>query len=627
MTERIVSKDSRGMRSAQLIYTYGPGAIYTTSGSESFVICTIDRWHPSIGEKIELLRLSERLTSELNRQIDHFISPSMGSGDDHDGGYEQAIPALRFPRWLFCGTCLKMKFWKHSDEQALESHRLPTCSGGDGKACGGTLIPVRYVLACASGHLQDVDWPYLVHRGHSGDCRAIDALSWRRRSRHGGAGLRSEVLECAACNSSISIEEIYGQRARASGLACRVKQPWQEDRTRDPGPGCEEIRVMHRAGQNLHQPIIRRAIDIPPEAFLEASPVAQMEDFRDLVSMVKESGASPATLYGSNDEFEDIMNQLCLDSGDSEERIFDQLDYETRPPDLDASLLEGEYRAFVEAHQPREDCTDPRFVVTKHPLDREDRILGYFRDLRVIDRLREVSAITHFTRIRDQVRHESEEERDNQVEIDLGSDRNAWLPAAESYGEGIFLGLDPELLKSWWSRCGNLVTRRFEELLPVSVDSPFVEARYRVVHTLSHLLIRALSHRCGYSAASLSERIYTAGGLDDDIPQDHEMAGFLIYTTSGDLDGSMGGLAREGHPDRLGSSLEMALESARWCSTDPICSSTAQGRGGENLAACRSCSLLPETSCSNFNVQLDRQLLIDEEFGFFRGLHHEGGER
>jgi hypothetical protein len=105
------------------------------------------------------------------------------------------------------------------------------------------------------------------------------------------------------------------------------------------------------------------------------------------------------------------------------------------------------------------------------------------------------------------------------------------------------------------------------------------------------------------------------------------MAAFLIYTASGDLDGSMGGLAREGHPDRLRSSLEMALDTARWCSTDPICSSTAQGRGGENLAACRSCSLLPETSCSNFNVQLDRQLLIDEEFGFFRGLNHEEGER
>lgn len=384
---------------------------------------------------------------------------------------------------------------------------------------------------------------------------------------------------------------------------------------------------MHRAGQNLHQPIIRSAIDIPPEAFLEASPVAQMEDFRDLVSMVKESGASPADLYDSNEDFEDIVNQLYLDSGATEERVLDLLDYETRPPDLDASLLEGEYSAFVEAHQPHEDCTDPRFVVTKHPLDRDDRVLGYFRDLRVIDRLREVRAITHFTRIRDQVRFESEEERDNLVEVDLGFDRNSWLPAAESYGEGVFLGLDPDLLKSWWSRCGNLVTRRFEELLPVSVDNPFVEARYRVVHTLSHLLIRALSHRCGYSSASLSERIYTAGGLDGDIPQEHEMAGFLIYTTSGDLDGSMGGLAREGHPERLRSSLEMALVTARWCSTDPICSSTAQGRGGENLAACRSCSLLPETSCSNFNVQLDRQLLIDEEFGFFRGLNHEEGGR
>jgi hypothetical protein len=43
-----------------------------------------------------------------------------------------------------------------------------------------------------------------------------------------------------------------------------------------------------------------------------------------------------------------------------------------------------------------------------------------------------------------------------------------------------------------------------------------------------------------------------------------------------------------------------------------------QGVGGLNMAACYSCSLLPETSCEEFNSFLDRGLLIDIDNGFFK---------
>lgn len=46
-----------------------------------------------------------------------------------------------------------------------------------------------------------------------------------------------------------------------------------------------------------------------------------------------------------------------------------------------------------------------------------------------------------------------------------------------------------------------------------------------------------------------------------------------------------------------------------------------QGPDGLNLAACHSCAHLPETACENFNVLLDRGLLIgsltDSGIGFF----------
>ena len=79
------------------------------------------------------------------------------------------------------------------------------------------------------------------------------------------------------------------------------------------------------------------------------------------------------------------------------------------------------------------------------------------------------------------------------------------------------------------------------------------------------------------------------------------------------------GLRMEGSRDNK--ILESALARAKDCASDPICyHSEGQGVGGLNFAACYSCSLLPETSCEEFNSYLDRALLIDERYGFYKDL-------
>ena len=62
--------------------------------------------------------------------------------------------------------------------------------------------------------------------------------------------------------------------------------------------------------------------------------------------------------------------------------------------------------------------------------------------------------------------------------------------------------------------------------------------RHILLHTLAHLLMRQMSLDCGYSSASLRERIYS----------DEKMAGLLIYTSTPDSDGSLGGLVRQTKP-------------------------------------------------------------------------------
>ena len=65
-----------------------------------------------------------------------------------------------------------------------------------------------------------------------------------------------------------------------------------------------------------------------------------------------------------------------------------------------------------------------------------------------------------------------------------------------------------------------------------------------------------------------------------------------------------------------------ALSKARWCSSDPLCIEDKNGKGfmGVNLAACHSCSLLPETSCCNMNKFLDRGLVVGTIENPYQGL-------
>jgi len=103
------------------------------------------------------------------------------------------------------------------------------------------------------------------------------------------------------------------------------------------------------------------------------------------------------------------------------------------------------------------------------------------------------------------------------------------------------------------------------------------------------------------------------------------MNGFLVYTASGDAEGTMGGLVRQGNPGRLERTLIRTLRKATWCSYDPICiESAGQGPDSCNLAACHGCALLPETSCEEGNRLLDRAVTIGTpghpEMGFFEAF-------
>jgi hypothetical protein len=108
----------------------------------------------------------------------------------------------------------------------------------------------------------------------------------------------------------------------------------------------------------------------------------------------------------------------------------------------------------------------------------------------------------------------------------------------------------------------------------------------------------------GYTLSSLSEIIYH---------NHHEnMNGFMIYTSTSDAEGTLGGLVEKGILENFQGIISKAIDKAKWCSSDPLCiDSQGQGFMNTNMAACYACALLPETCCENMNQFLDRKLVLN----------------
>ncbi|MFH1005124.1 MAG: DUF1998 domain-containing protein [Bacteroidota bacterium] len=190
-----------------------------------------------------------------------------------------------------------------------------------------------------------------------------------------------------------------------------------------------------------------------------------------------------------------------------------------------------------------------------------------------------------------------------------------YLPAVESFGEGIFFEFDAKEIEKWSTqhlevsgRASKINNNNHDTDSSLNKNRKILTGHI-LLHTFSHLIIKELEFLCGYPATSIQERLYFDEG---------KMQGVMIYTIAG-AEGSYGGLSSICKSDKIGKLIRSALFKASDCSSDPICyESTGQGVGNLNFAACYSCALLPETSCEEFNCFLDRRMLVDKKFGFMK---------
>ena len=598
-----MSQDKKGLdrsiRGSQLISPYGACAIYDF-GDESFVIKSTASWPKRDSLDIRLPRLEQKLGVMLFKKPLEKIEREVKQGKNKRNSFEM----MRFPAWLFCPSCRRMVKWRYEMEKTGQPPECSNCSSHS------RLAPMRFVAVCSNGHLSDVAWDRWAHSIARNDCREKDDISFISKYGAGGS-LASLIVKCNKCEGERDLADITAPNALAGvGRRCSGRHPWQRV---DEAEACEKpLVVLQRGASNVYFSEVEMALDI---SLGDA-------EYSDLQSKILNNSAwsrlSKAHQEGKVKRVENYIEEIAEDESCEESEVENLLndgdatyqveqkplkDEEWEALNITNDTLVGRTRSFaarvVDIAKGSNSGTDQ--------LESRKMFAKLISKVVLVDQLRIVKANVGFRR----------DESDGRRLLPNLQSNSTWLPAIEVFGEGVFISLDEESVRLWEHTLPNNVISKLkkahaESYLASRIPEP--TPRYLLIHTLAHLLIRQLCYECGYSASSLAERLYVEEG---------SMAGVLIYTASGDSEGALGGLVRQGEADRFWPMFQNALLRGRWCSADPVCSeSKAQGVEGLNQAACHACALASETSCESMNLLLDRNMLFEEVMftGYFKSL-------
>jgi len=636
-------------RPSSLLYTYGPGSImdlpqFTVmpSGFDDWEKI----WERRNGASPEIH--APRLRAAVRRLLgwrDVVLRPyprQLRTASASPDSVELGVPCRVFPQWLRCTGCDMLGVLTQFDYVNTHPYR-PDLARFEHGACTGRrgdanrkksrrpAVPARYLLACIGGHVDEFPYDLWVHRGQPCEEAQIPVLKMEERTGSKGA---SAVIVCRSCGEKRPMSEAQGEAGRAKLPNCRGRYPHLDMYT--PGGCVNEAKLMVVGASNLWFPSTQSVIVMPESDADQADALA--------THIRLEMGDRLARLHKFRDDVEDLRDVLGgkVDlTGVPDAALLDAVDLALSDPDDSPAaqaasdvpwdpvdLLVPEWRYLLQ-DPPGGWHEDPASGLTLATRDRGPELRPEISRVLAVERLRKVNALIGFTRI-DDVDRAGGEESDRLVPIsrkELG-----WTVATEDRGEGIFLQLDENAVAAWEKRVGsselwiahreahrrNFANRSSETAKSVDPDSRLPPPRYWLVHTLAHVLMRQMALTCGYSATSLSERLY-AWPETDDRPAS---AGLLICTTAADSDGTLGGLVALSEPDRLQQVVSDALHQAERCSSDPICSMRTPKDNEDFLhgAACHCCSMASETSCERANRFLDRRFLINlpgHDLGFF----------
>ncbi|MBS4026064.1 MAG: DUF1998 domain-containing protein [Clostridia bacterium] len=606
------------VRTAQAVLQYGVGAMVDFP-DQTLMTSAPEYW----SDKVVHIH-DERLEKAL--KVDYFGMP--GGKDE----YYQGISYVRFPQWYFCPKCRRFqsleKWVKEYQGKASVKQKefdinmkKPKCL-----ECKKDLVVTRVVAVCSNGHIDDFLWIKWVHKKNFGSEKPIcinPELTFETGAT-ASAGLEGLVVRCKTCKAKATLTGAFDKDAfskMGDDFRCTGKLPWKNKTVI-----CDEFpRAMQRGASSVYFPNVVSSLVIPPYSDRVNTLIEQSQEYKDCLTRIAD--------YDEEERETRIIKKL--DEWSLKISIQTAVDVETVKRILERRLL-SDYDQYHDKYKTdsikyRVEEYEALTGINKHELTSDDFVRESMNateyeipgviSVVLIHKIREVRALTGFSRLNPP--GSSDLGKGLKGFVSVKEPETRWYPAYEVRGEGIFIQFNDEEIMQWVSDYPKVLDRANE--INSNYSATYLSETYQkeinpkfiLLHTIAHLLIRQLSFECGYNAASLRERIYCSSEEDGYV-----MSGILLYTASGDSEGTLGGLVRQGYSDCLPRIFRKAIEVGQMCSNDPVCiSSEGQGRDALNLGACHACVLLPETSCEEFNVFLDRGVVIgtfdNSNIGFY----------
>lgn len=618
MSRHVSEKRKVGdLRPSQLLYTFGVGAIVELPNL-SVMVMGLDDWPVEQGSsEIPEPRLLRAVQRELGRQVAKLLSPPMtpeSTGfqpNPFDETANVGVPVAPFPRWLVCPHCrllapiqsglFELKLDPYRKDRSRYVHRICRKPGKP-----PTAVPARFLVACEGGHLDDFPWVEFVHRGKT-DCHYE-----LRLYELGASGEVADIeVQCVKCEKKRRMSDAFSEDGRAELSHCRGR--WPHLRKFDEDPCASEQKSILLGASNSWFPMMLSVLSIPstPDKLGQLieqnwGELEECESPRD-VKMKRRLLRGMAS-YSEEQIWQAVENRKSGSHADDDEV---------------ADLRDPEWMVFSDP-DPNLNSRDFKLRVVDPP-----QSYAYVIEKVVLaERLREVRALIGFTRIESPGDYSDLGDFPQEQRVQLSRKAPRWVPTSEVRGEGVFLHFSESAIQDWLEKMGSPdadffeAHRRWRTARGLKPDEGYPTLRYVLLHSLAHALIRQFSLECGYTTASIRERIYSRPVGNNQQP----MAGILLYTAAPDSEGTLGGLVSLGEPKILGRHLDQALESIRLCASDPLCAEHHPYRDSLTLhgAACHACLFLPETSCERGNKYLDRSLLVKtvakDNLAFFQAV-------
>lgn len=596
------------LRPSQILFTYGIGAIADLPNL-AVIVMGLEDWERSRTRELtepRLLSMVQKRLGKQGKQVKELRLPPLpeeAAKSPFDEAANVGIPVAPFPNWMLCPKCKLLASLNSGLFELKHNAYRPEDTRYQHKNCRKAIkppnvIPVRFQVACENGHLDDFPWRYFVN-GENSDCDGS-----LRLFELGLSGTPSDIqVKCDKCDKTRMLSDAFGAKGKQNMPGCRGRHP----HLRDFDDRCDkQMKTILLGASNSWFSATLSALSIPKGS-------------NKLEELVEKNWAMLGKLE-SQELLENFLPILQA-SGQLQDftpfptsEIWQAIEAVKHPSENEQhqDLKTPEWEVFSLADTSKNN-SDFRLEPTVPPEGYEK----YFKKTVLVPKLREVRALIGFTRIQSPGELADLEDRTEQI-APISRKPPKWIPATEIKGEGIFLEFEEELIGAWENSPAvvkqAIRTREAQKQWlnvrnPDLVDKvPFPGMRYMLIHSFTHALMRQLTLECGYSSASLRERIYSQTPETESGPQ----AGLLIYTAAPDSEGTLGGLVKLGEPKTLGYHINQALEQMKICTADPLCSEHIPDEGNPSLhwSACHSCLFAPETSCERGNKLLDRSVLV-----------------